>query len=153
MNNENNVINFDATEDKRREDSDKSHQRYSELLKSLDEPETARHFRDKKFKQATELLGELFAGTCPDLIPPENRDWAQELMIEFLEIFQIRHANFDRSQLAEDLQDYTFRESMSYFRRYMGWKRDTLAERGLDEYGVEFEEEPEPSQAAQKLAA
>ncbi len=63
--------------------------------------------------------------------------------IELLEIFQIRHENFERAQFAEDLQDYIFTESVSYFQNYLNWKKAVFAKRGFDEYGIELEKSSE----------
>ena len=68
----------------------------------------------------------------------DNKYWAQEHLIEIFEMFQIRHKNLELGQLAEDLQEHIYRETLAYSDVSIDWKKDVLAKRGLDEYGVEL---------------
>ncbi len=125
------------TEDQRVAEFHANRQPYLDLLKSLDDTEAARKFRDKQFARAKELLSGIFMVTCGVFVKPDNKDWAQENLIELFEMFQIRHKNFSLPQFAEDLQEHIYRETISYSDASINWKRDILASRGLGEYGIE----------------
>ncbi|MDQ3712984.1 MAG: hypothetical protein M3388_12310 [Acidobacteriota bacterium] len=124
------------TQDEIIAECNRARQPYLDLLKSLDDLETAREFRDKQFNRATQLISHILMITCGVFVEPENKDWAHEHLIEILEMFMVRHKNFDIPQFAEDLQEHIYIETMAYSKNSSNWKKAILAERGLDEYGI-----------------
>ncbi len=122
---------------------DRERQPYLELLKSLDDRETAQRFKDEKTERAKTLISEILMVTCGVFVEPENKDWAHEHLLEILGIFMIRHKNFSRSDFAEDLQFHIFNETKSYDNCYHKWRKSSLAKRELDYYGVELEKATE----------
>ncbi len=128
------------TQDETIAEFNRARQPYLDLLKSLDDNLTAQKFRDKQLNRAKELLSYIFMVTSGAFVAPDNQDWAHEHLIEILEMFMVRHENFERSQFAEDLQECIYRETFAYSDTSIDWKKDVLAKRGLDENGVELSE-------------
>lgn len=115
----------------------------------LNDAGNAQKFMDEKRERAKELIYQILAVTAGwDVIPenptPDQMEWAQGHFLELLEIFMIRHDNFSRSTLAEDLQFAVFHYSFAHDDAYRVWREKTFAARNLDDNGEQLETPREP---------
>lgn len=148
----NNTKNENETKQPAVSRQDTQEKNWEKTLKSLDDRLTAQKFYDKKLEIAKYNLGEILAVTSGSAVVVEQySEFGHAYLMEILEMFLIRHENFDRAQLAEDLQDHIFRWSTDYDEANRQWREKTFASIGLDTYGEPLEKtadgqtEPEES--------
>jgi hypothetical protein len=84
--------------------------------------------RDRLFEYAKELLSQiLMVTTGCSTVNGTSEEWGHANLIELLEIFQIRHENFERGQFAEDLQSFLFTWTHKHDDTYREWKEEIVS--------------------------
>lgn len=133
-----------TTDDKEKQFNDDI-ERYREFLRSLDDRETAAQVRLEKTERAKRLVTEILQVTSGVMEVPEDQEFAHKHLFEIFEIFQIRHENFHRADVAEDLQFHIFSETIEHDDSFREFRRASFAESGLDPHGNKPEKTAEPS--------
>jgi hypothetical protein len=127
------------TDAERRARLDRERQPYVDLLKSLDDEETARKFKERQIARAKDLIGDILSVTTGNsIVEGTNQEWGHACLLELMEILQIRHKNFYIPDFISNLENYIFKWTMTYGESYSTWKKKAFAQRGLDAYGVEL---------------
>ncbi len=112
---------------------------YTDLLKSLDDPETARKFKERQLIRAKDLIGDILSVTTGNsIVEGTNQEWGHGCLLELMDILQIRHKNFYIPDFISNLENHIFEWTMTYGESYGTWKKKMFAQRGLDAYGVKL---------------
>ena len=97
------------TDEARIERLNRERQPYLDLLKSLDDPETARKFRERQLIRAKDLIGDILSVTTGgNVVTENNSQWGHGCLLELLGIFEIRHKNFFIPDFISELESYIF---------------------------------------------
>jgi hypothetical protein len=113
---------------------------YQKLLKTLDDEEKAYKYQIEVFERAKNIVdGILSVTTGNNVIVKENNEWGHGLLLELFEILSVRHKNFYIPDFLENLSDHVFNYTFLRDNTLRNWKKETLAKRGLDEYGIPLE--------------
>jgi hypothetical protein len=113
---------------------------YQKLLRNLDDDAFAYEFKVKTLDRAKNLIGDILAVTTgSNIVTEQNGEWGHGTLLELFEILTIRHKNFYVPDFLENLSDYLFTWTMTSDEANSNWRKNTLAERGLDEYGIKFD--------------
>lgn len=93
----------------------------------FEDRDDARRETDKLFEHAKELLAQILMVTSGcSVVTGTNEEWGHENLVELLEIFQIRHKNFERGLFAENLSDYLFTWTKAHTETNRKWKAEIL---------------------------
>ena len=97
---------------------------HQQLIEKLDDTDFAREFFTEKQKEAEELIAQILmvtSGVCHSERENGVTEWGHENLFQLLNLFLIRHENFDRSQIAENLQQFLFGWTMKHSAAYDEW--------------------------------
>jgi hypothetical protein len=112
---------------------------YQKLLITLDDDTKAYDFKVKTLDRAKALIGDILSVTTGSSVTTEyNSEWGHGHFLELFEILSIGHKNFDVPDFIADLKEYLFTWTMKYDEEKRNWEIALLAERGLDERGIEL---------------
>ncbi len=121
---------------------------YEQLCRKLDDEDFAYEFKLKTLDRAKNLIGDILSVTTGNSIVTENNsEWGHGVFLELFEILSIRHKNFFVPDFLENLSDYLFTWTFASDDAGRNWREKTLAERGLDEYGIKLEKPSEDEKA------
>ncbi|MBA4121483.1 MAG: hypothetical protein H0X72_03325 [Acidobacteria bacterium] len=113
---------------------------YQKLLITLDDDAKAYDFKVKTLDRAKALIGDILSVTTGSSVVTEyNGEWGHGHFLELFEMLSIRHKNFDVPDFIADLKEYLFTWTMKHDEDKRNWEKALLAERGLDEHGIELE--------------
>jgi hypothetical protein len=115
---------------------------YQILREKLNDRDFAFRFQREKLQRCKDLIDDILA-VCSGgaKVTGTNNEWANGHFLELFEIFSIRHENFERNDLFEHLGEHIYNGwTRNWLTEILEWRRQTLAERGLDERGIELPE-------------
>ncbi len=113
---------------------------YQKLLITLDDDTKAYDFKVTTLDRAKALIGDILSVTTGSSVTTEtNSEWGHGHFLELFEMLSIRHKNFDVPDFIADLKEYLFTWTMKHDEEKRNWEIALLAERGLDEHGIELE--------------
>lgn len=119
---------------------DQARENWLKIREQLNDKKFAFEFYRQKLQKAKDNIGDILSVTSGNMIVSEpNSEHGHAVLMEILEMFMIRHENFDRAQLAEDLQEHIFHWSMDYTGGRSNWNNKIFASIGLDSYGEPLE--------------
>jgi hypothetical protein len=115
---------------------------YQKLLINLDDDAKAYDFKVKTLDHAKNLISDILSVTTGNsVVTEDNSEWGHGNLLELFEMLLIRHKNFDVPDFLENLSDFLFTWTFTSDEANRNWKKKTLTERGLDEYGIPFQAE------------
>ncbi len=106
-------------------------------LKALSNRSFAQKFTDEELERAKELIAQILMVTSGVCVVNERSTFGEDNLLELLDIFQIRHKNFDRSTFAENLQLHLFTFTANHDNAYREWRKGVFQQQGMNDNGDE----------------
>ncbi len=107
---------------------------HQKFMKKLDDKYVAFKFQRQKEQEIKDLIDDILSVTTGNSVVTEmGSEWGHRNLFRIFEIFMIRHENFHRSGLAENLQRYLFHWTIQHDKSLIEWFNKIETNEALEE--------------------